>query len=93
MSILSVDDLSITFGGVCAVDGGAPFTVDLQTQRISGPDGLDLAFEMAAADRVRLLEGLDDIGLTLKHVQEIAAWEKRMAGEHPWLQTASDARR
>ena len=42
---------------------------------------------------MRLLEGLDDIGLTLKHAQDIAAWEKRTAGERPWLQAASDSRR
>jgi 3-isopropylmalate/(R)-2-methylmalate dehydratase small subunit len=76
-----------------AADGAAPFTVDLQTQRISGPGGGDIAFEMPPSDRMRLLEGLDDIGLTLKHAQDIAAWEKRMGGEFPWLQTASDSRR
>ena len=38
---------------------------------------------------MRLLEGLDDIGLTLKHVDEIAAWEKRMA-ERPALTAATD---
>jgi 3-isopropylmalate/(R)-2-methylmalate dehydratase small subunit len=78
---------------VLAADGAAPFTVDLQTRTISGPGGPDLAFEMPPADRMRLIEGLDDIGLTLKHAQEIAAWEKRMAGEFPWLQTATDSRR
>ena len=45
------------------------------------------------ADRMRLLEGLDDIGLTLKHTDEIVAWEKRMADAQPWLQTAADSRR
>jgi 3-isopropylmalate/(R)-2-methylmalate dehydratase small subunit len=78
---------------VCTADGATPFTVDLQTQSISGPGGPDLAFEMPGADRMRLIEGLDDIGLTLKHAQDIAAWEKRMGGEFPWLQTASDSRR
>jgi 3-isopropylmalate/(R)-2-methylmalate dehydratase small subunit len=78
---------------VLAADGAALFTVDLQTQRISGPGGPDLAFELPPADRTRLLEGLDDIGLTLKHAQEIAAWEMRMSSECPWLQTASDSRR
>jgi 3-isopropylmalate/(R)-2-methylmalate dehydratase small subunit len=78
---------------VRAADGAAPFTVDLQTQSISGPGGSDLAFEMPAADRMRLIEGLDDIGLTLKHAPDIAAWEKRMGAEFPWLQTASDSRR
>jgi 3-isopropylmalate/(R)-2-methylmalate dehydratase small subunit len=78
---------------VIDADGRAPFTVDLQSQRISGPGGPDIAFEIAPADRMRLLEGLDDIGLTLKHDQEIAAWEKRTVAERPWLQTASDSRR
>ena len=41
---------------------------------------------------MRLLEGLDDIGLTLKHDDEIGAWEKRMAVAQPWLQTAQDSR-
>jgi 3-isopropylmalate/(R)-2-methylmalate dehydratase small subunit len=77
---------------VLAADGAAPFTVDLQSQRISGPGGPDLAFDMTPADRTRLIEGLDDIGLTLKHAQEIAAWEKRTGGAYPWLQTASDSR-
>ncbi len=77
---------------VVAVNGAAPFMVDLGTQRISGPGGADVAFEIAAADRMRLLEGLDDIGLTLKHMNEIANWEKRAAAEQPWLQTAQDSR-
>jgi 3-isopropylmalate dehydratase small subunit len=41
---------------------------------------------------MRLLEGLDDIGLSLKHTDAIIAWEKRMAAAQPWLQTASDSR-
>jgi 3-isopropylmalate/(R)-2-methylmalate dehydratase small subunit len=41
---------------------------------------------------MRLLEGLDDIGLTLKHANEIAAFEKRLAADQPWLQTARDQR-
>ena len=48
---------------VVAVNGAAPFTVDLESQRISGPAGPDIAFDLPAADRMRLLEGLDDIGL------------------------------
>ena len=77
---------------VVAVNGAAPFTVDLETQRISGPGGPDITFDIPAADRMRLLEGLDDIGLTLKHTDEIAAFEKRMAAAQPWLQTAADSR-
>src|ERR1700745_2465502 len=73
---------------VVAVDGKAPFTVDLGTQRTSGPGGPDIAFEIPAADRTRLLEGLDDIGLTLKHVDEIASWKGRPQGARPGLSRA-----
>ena len=78
---------------VIAIDGAAPFTVDLETQRISGPGGPDIVFDIAPADRTRLLEGLDDIGLTLKHADEIKAWEQRMAAAQPWLQSARENRR
>jgi 3-isopropylmalate dehydratase small subunit len=77
---------------VVAVDGAAPFTVDLNAQRISGPGGPDIAFDIPAADRVRLIEGLDDIGLTLKHTNDVVAFERRVAAEQPWLQTARDSR-
>ena len=43
------------------------------------------------SDRTRLLEGLDDIGMTLKHTDDIKALEKRMAAAQPWLQTAETA--
>jgi 3-isopropylmalate dehydratase small subunit len=77
---------------VIAANGAAPFTVDLTAQTISGPGGNDIAFEIAAADRIRLLEGLDDIGLTLKHTDEIKAFEQRLAAAQPWLQTAQETR-
>jgi 3-isopropylmalate/(R)-2-methylmalate dehydratase small subunit len=77
---------------VVVADGAAPFTVDLVSQRISGPGGADVTFEIPAADRTRLLEGLDDIGMTLKHTNDIADWEQRAAAAQPWLQTARDSR-
>ena len=83
------DDLTAR---VVAANGAAPFTVDLVSQRISGPGGAEMPFDIAAADRMRLLEGLDDIGLTLKHMNEIASWERRIAAAQPWLQTAIDSR-
>lgn len=84
------DDLAAR---VVAADGAAPFTVDLVAQRISGPGGADIAFEIAPSDRMRLIEGLDDIGLTLKHADDIAAWERRTAAATPWLQAAIDSRK
>ena len=76
---LGAPDADAFIARVVAADGAAPFTVDLVTQRISGPGGADIAFEIPAADRTRLLEGLDDIGLTLKHMDEIVRWERRAA--------------
>jgi 3-isopropylmalate/(R)-2-methylmalate dehydratase small subunit len=90
--VLEPDAADAFIARVVAVDGAAPFTVDLVTQRISGPGGGDVAFEIAAADRTRLLEGLDDIGLTLKHMSEIVDWEQRTAAAQPWVQTARDSR-
>ena len=91
--VLAAADAQAFEARVLAVNGSAPFTVDLTTQRISGPGGPDIAFDIPAADRMRLIEGLDDIGLTLKHTDAIASWERRMAAEQPWLQAARDHRR
>jgi len=77
---------------VVAADGREPFTVDLKAERIGGPGGRDIGFDIAPSDRMRLLEGLDDIGLTLKCADEIAAWEARTAAARPWLQRAVDRR-
>lgn len=90
---LGPQDADSLIARVVAADGAAPFTVDLVTQRISGPGGPDIAFEIPGPDRTRLLEGLDDIGLTLKYKDEIVAWERRMAEAQPWLQAVHDGRR
>ena len=90
--MLAPDEAEAFVARVVQVDGEGPFTVDLVTQRISGPGGADVAFEIAAADRTRLLEGLDDIGLTLKQMDDIVQWEHRAATAQPWLQTARDSR-
>ncbi|MFZ0606130.1 MAG: 3-isopropylmalate dehydratase small subunit [Xanthobacteraceae bacterium] len=90
--VLDANDADMFAARVVAADGQAPFTVDLVAQRIVGPGGADIAFEIAPADRTRLIEGLDDIGLTLKHMDDIARWEQRAAAAQPWLQTAPDGR-
>ena len=90
--VLGAEEADALTARVVVANGAAPFTVDLVSQRISGPGGADMAFDIAAADRTRLLEGLDDIGLTLKHMNEIVSWEQRVAAAQPWLQTAKDNR-
>ena len=71
---------------VTAVDGQAPFTVDLEACRIRGPQGFTMPFEIGASEREALLEGLDDIGLTLKSLPQIQAWEARVAQLKPFAQ-------
>ena len=91
--VLGAEDAARFVARVVSAAGAAPFTVDLVDQRISGPGGQDIAFDIPGPDRTRLLEGLDDIGLTLKHKDEILNWERDVAAMQPWLQTVHDSRR
>jgi 3-isopropylmalate/(R)-2-methylmalate dehydratase small subunit len=70
------------------VDGREPFTVDLEACQIRGPGGFVVPFEIAAGEREALLEGLDEIGMTLKSLGAIQAWEQRAAKVRPFLQAA-----
>lgn len=60
----------------------APVTVDLEAQEVRFDD-VAVHFEVDAYVRWRLLEGLDDIGLTLRHVDDIAAFEASRPGWRP----------
>ena len=62
----------------------ATLTVDLESQEIKGPDGGTIKFEIDAFKKHCLLNGLDDIGLTLEKVSSIDAFEKKNAVTHPW---------
>ena len=62
------------------VSGGREITVDLEAQTIEDADGRVYSFEADPDDRRRLLQGLDDIGITLAHVDEIDAYEERTPG-------------
>ena len=63
---------------------GATLTIDLPSQTVTGPDGVAHGFEIDPFRKQALLEGLDDIGLTLRHGREIDAFERRQAAEWPW---------
>ena len=68
-----------------AATEGYRLTVDLAAQTVTTPGGETLAFEVDAERKHRLLNGLDDIGITLQHVDEIRAYEARRRQEAPWL--------
>jgi 3-isopropylmalate/(R)-2-methylmalate dehydratase small subunit len=63
----------------------ATFTIDLEAQVIVGPDGSKTAFEVDAFRKHCLLNGLDDIGLTLMKDAKIASFEAIRAQSSPWL--------
>jgi len=62
---------------VTAAAGQAYFGADLRTQVITAPGGVRFGFAIDAHERDALLEGLDDIGLTLRLLPQIEAWERR----------------
>lgn len=64
---------------------GYQLTVDLEQKLVILPSGDSFAFEVDDFRRHCLLEGLDDIGLTLQHVDDIKAYEARRRSEAPWL--------
>lgn len=74
---------------VTDVDGQAPFEVDLARGKIISPDGMEFPFAMDAGERTALLEGFDDVAVTLRHRALIEAWEKNAAARQPWLQRIS----
>ena len=68
-----------------AVTEGYQLTVDLQAQQISTPDGQTIGFDVDPFRKDCLLQGLDDIGLTLQHADAIHAYEAKRHETAPWL--------
>lgn len=72
---------------VVADKGNCEITVDLEQNVISYGDGKEVSFEIDPFRRTCLLEGLDDIGLTLQQEKDIAAYEDGLAKDKPWVAT------
>ena len=64
---------------------GATMKVDLPAQSVTGPDGATYRFEIDAFRKKCLLEGLDDVGVTLQHEAAIAAFEANYRKRFDWL--------
>ncbi|MBL3528998.1 MAG: 3-isopropylmalate dehydratase small subunit [gamma proteobacterium endosymbiont of Lamellibrachia anaximandri] len=82
--VLSVEIIDELFGlasGETALD----IAVDLEAQQLKTADGKVISFEVDAFRKHCLLNGLDDIGLTLQHVDAIKTYETRRRQEAPWL--------
>jgi 3-isopropylmalate/(R)-2-methylmalate dehydratase small subunit len=63
----------------------ALITIDLETQEIKGPDGGTITFEIDPFRKHCLLEGLDDIGLTLQKEGAIKTYEAQLGQARPWV--------
>ncbi len=63
----------------------AVLNIDLENQTITGPDGGEVSFEVDAFKKHCLINGLDDIGLTMQKSDAIAAFEARNATSMPWI--------
>ena len=82
--VLAADVVDELFNAVGAKQG-YKLLIDLQAQTVNTPDGKSFGFEVDAFRKHCLLNGLDDIGLTLQQVDKIKTFETRHRAEQPWL--------
>jgi 3-isopropylmalate/(R)-2-methylmalate dehydratase small subunit len=64
---------------------GYKLTIDLGSQTVATPSGKSYHFDIDATRRHNLLNGLDEIGLTLQHADEIKAYEEKRKRAEPWI--------
>jgi 3-isopropylmalate/(R)-2-methylmalate dehydratase small subunit len=71
----------------CQANEGYKLNVDLPSQTVTLPSGESFSFEINATSKHNLLNGLDEIGLTLIHADKIKAFESKHQASQPWLFT------
>ena len=81
---LAAADVDRLFAQVDSTPGYS-LRIDLRSQSVTTPTGEQFVFEVAAGDKARMLEGLDEIGLTLKCAQRIRDYEAARRAREPWL--------
>jgi 3-isopropylmalate/(R)-2-methylmalate dehydratase small subunit len=82
--VLSAEVVEDLFRETYAVEGYR-LIIDLDAQTVTTPDGESFAFEVDPGRKHRLVNGLDDIGLTLRFTEKIKEYEERRKQEAPWL--------
>jgi 3-isopropylmalate/(R)-2-methylmalate dehydratase small subunit len=82
LPVVLADDIVVALQDISTNDPTAEVTVDLVAREVRAP-GLTASFEIDDYTRWRLMEGLDDIGLTLRNTDDIAAFEARRPGWMP----------
>jgi 3-isopropylmalate/(R)-2-methylmalate dehydratase small subunit len=69
----------------CAANEGYHLNVDLESQTVTMPSGVSFTFDITPHRKHCLINGLDEIGLTLQHADEIRAFETKHKAAQPWL--------
>ncbi len=69
----------------------ATLSIDLESQTISGPDGGEVKFEIDEFKKYLLLNGLDDVGLTMQKADKVDSYEDKQKASQPWLSGATTA--
>lgn len=82
--VLTDSQVSQLFDDVHAFPGYS-LTIDLERQVVVKPEGEELPFEVQAFRKYCLINGFDDIGLTLRHAEKIKAFETERLTKKPWL--------
>jgi 3-isopropylmalate/(R)-2-methylmalate dehydratase small subunit len=84
--ILKQDTYAAIVKAAASIGSRDHMTVDLASQTISVPGAEPVHFEILESERIALLEGLDEIGLTLLEGSAIATYEQKDRLDHPWQQ-------
>jgi 3-isopropylmalate/(R)-2-methylmalate dehydratase small subunit len=84
--VLPADVVDRLFAETVAQEGYR-LVIDLGAQTVTTPSGESFSFEITEHRKHCLLNGLDEIGLTLRHAEKIRAFEARRRAEQPWLFT------
>ena len=82
--VVTVDKLAALMAEITANEG-VKFTVDLKNQTVTTPGGNGFEFEVEAFRKNNMLNGLDDIGISLQHEDKISAFEEAQKQALPWL--------
>ena len=83
---LSAQQVDHLFNETAAFNG-YQLTIDLEKQQVIAPDGRTYDFEIAAFRKYCMVNGLDDIGLTLRYADKIKTYESERVLRMPWLAT------
>ncbi len=81
---LSKEEMDLLFAETFASEGYR-LDIDLESQKVTTPSGRQFGFQIEPFNKHCLMNGLDEIGLTLQHAEDIRAFETKHRAAQPWL--------